>query len=282
VAAADSAESSGPAEARADLELWRRWLSWLVTDASRLPGFVQLKYSSVNEVIKAMLSDIPDARSGRPVIAKRSSPGGLAARIMAVAGRSRARRNFHRGLRLARLGIGTAAPLAFVERPAGGESWLVTEYLADLVELDQIALTELPQMSPRDALRRKRVLIAEVARLFVQLRVHRIHHRDLKATNILVSGWRTGTEVRAFLVDLDGLRERSWRPIRHGRQRLMRLAASLAEYPSVTRSDYCRFLRSVVGADAWQAEWRRLQWAGAAYNASAEVRRGRKWARREC
>lgn len=284
------------------LEDWRAWLLRLVDDPGQLPDYTALKQSRENEVLRARLGT--DGR-GPLVICKRSTPSGMMARLGLVVGRSRARRNFDWGILLGRVGIGTASPLAFIERRGGAESWLVTEYLDDVIDLDAIALTKLPHLNPTEARARKSAVIAAVARLFCDLEREKLHHRDLKATNILIRGWDAGgfggcqsapatQAMRAVLVDLDGLRVRARAAVRDRRQRLMRLAASLVDYPTITRTDYARFLRLLHlserdgrecagSADRrtekdWKVEFRELAAAAGKYNRAASRRFDRKWA----
>lgn len=261
------------------LSAWRDWLGRLIADPGSLPGYQQLKYSPVNEVILAIFADRAAGATGLEVICKRSSPRGPASGLLGLIGRSRGRRNFIRAKALADRGIGTAAPLAFLERRAGGESWIITEYLRNTVDLDQIALTRLPNLPPRECFRLKVRCISAVAELFSALDRHGMHHRDLKATNVLLSNSAGDSpgECHAFLVDLDGLRLSAWRRASSRRQRLTRLAASLVEYRAITRSDYARFLRRLLPGDDWRTQLRALAPAARRYNRAAETRRQRKW-----
>lgn len=275
----DDSASTPSTAASNSLSGWRDWLQQLVDRPESLPGYQSVKYSAINEVVRARLGPSDSAATIIEVICKRSSPRGLVSRAMGIMGQSRARRNFRRGRALAERGLATAAPLALIEQSSRGESWIVTEYLPDLTDLDQIALTTLPNLGPRAAYRLKKGCILAVAELFAALERHAMHHRDLKATNILLSdAAATGSKhPRAYLVDLDGLRLRSWRRERDGRRRLMRLAASLAEYPTITRTDYARFLRQLAADGQWKQQMRSLALAAERYNRTADRRRGKKW-----
>jgi hypothetical protein len=120
----------------------------------------------------------------------------------------------------------------------------VTEYLGDVVDLDLIALTLLPQLDRERSYAAKSALIDAVVELFVRLAELDLHHRDLKASNILIADWdRPGSRPRPMLVDLDGLHPRRWWRPSERRQPLVRLAASLLDHTAVTLSDKARFLR---------------------------------------
>jgi len=166
---------------------------------------------------------------------------------------------------LLKAGIDTAIPLARIERTSlRGSSWLVTEFLADVVDLDQIVLSLLPHLERRALHRVKTGLSEALVELFARLCDARFYHRDLKASNILFTNWegREGT-ARTMLVDLDGLQHRRWWHARRRWQPLVRIAASLRDYPALSRTDYARFLHqylSRVGIPTanWKAYFRRL------------------------
>jgi hypothetical protein len=165
---------------------------------------------------------------------------------------------------LLRCGINTAQPLAIIERRTTGEAWLTTAFITGLVDLDEVALTRLAQFEAPRQRQVKSSLLAAVVDLCARLETDGLYHRDLKASNILLADWagRDGP-VRPYLVDLDGVLRRSrWRAARRWRP-LVRLAASLADYTSITRTDYARFLKAylaVSGAPSedWKPRFRTL------------------------
>jgi len=250
----------------------REFLTKLIADPSRLPGYASLKYSAAGEVLRA------DAALGSgvaQVVCKLSRAASLG-RLLP----SRARKNARRAQVLLSAGINTARPLALLER--GRESWLVTAYMPDLVDLDQFALSVLPRLDARESHRWKRGVIERVANLFAQILQNGLHHRDLKGSNVLLSGPNgAGGECKAVLLDLDGLR--TWIPRKAAaeRSRLTRLAASLLQYKSVTRADYARFLRAYLGSTGRHtAKWRTwfgdLSARGSDYNRRAQTRKSDK------
>jgi len=224
---------------------WAALLEPVTTRASSLPGYELLKYSRSGEVFRVRLCW--DGGSIDAVCKQSRSEGAIGALLDRVRV-SGARRQFNLGLRLLRAGIGTALPLAqFDQSAAPRASWLITRFLANVVDLDQVALTLLPKLDAHRTRLVKNNIIDSVVHLLAQLYEHGLYHRDLKATNILLSDWDApDREPRTWLVDLEGLRpfgllrrRRVWRP-------LVRLAASLLSYDAVTRTDYFRFLRAYL------------------------------------
>ena len=263
-----------PSGAR-DADLWLSMLQTVVTHREALPGYTVLKYSQTVEVFRATPT-IGDRSID--LIGKRSRPDGLLNRLAYRLGYTRQQRNFRQAIALLQIGINTAKPLALLEqRSSKRQAWLITEFVPDLVDLDQIALRLLPGSPPSQTRRIKNVLIDVVVGLFDALERSRLTHRDLKASNILLKHWDGDVQpVSAWLVDLDGLYQRNpWRRSTR-RQPLIRLAASLLSYAAITRTDYARFLRRYLtrrecSADDWKAHYCDL-----ARRASDYVRRSRR------
>jgi len=224
------------------VEQWRAQLSLLAADPRSLSDCTALKYSPSGEVLRARLKA---GDSAIDVICRQSRTCGVWRKLASAFAPSRERRNFARALELLKIGINTAIPLALIERRRPRrEAWLVTAYLPDLVDLDQVVLRLLPQLGHQRGRKVKDAIGSAIVELLDQMARNNLTHRDLKASNILLKNWDgVGGPVTVWLVDLDGLCRfrylgpgRRWRPV-------MRLAASLLSYTSVTRSDYCRFLK---------------------------------------
>lgn len=264
---------------RWSLEVWRPWLNQLVADPALLPGYSVLKYSKNGEVFRARFGGGHDQPID--VVCRFSRSDGRGASLLKRP--SRAQRNLRRAVRLLHVGIDTAVPLARIERTARPRSsWLVTEFVADVVDLDQIVLSLLPQLDRRALHRVKAALSEALVELFARLYDTRLYHRDLKASNILFTYWDgRGGPVGTMLVDLDGLHHRRWWAAGRRWQPLVRVAASLRDYPALYRTDFARFLRqylSRVGIPTaeWKAHFRRLAREAAAYAQRSQHRKSNK------
>lgn len=259
---------------------WEAFLRLLVTESSALEGYAPLKCSDAGEVLRARLSWHDQSIE---VICKQSRVRGALRKLIGSFRMSRERRNFKRGMTLLETGIGTAAPLAVIERRRGlRRGWLITAYLADAVDLDLVLLSLLPRA---DASRTRRIrtgLVAAVAELFDRLARSGWHHRDLKASNILLTNWDgAGGPVRTYLVDLDGLQFRGRVNLERRLRAVIRLAASVHGYPGVTLSDRARFLREYLGRlgsepMAWRSHFRDLGRRSADYVRRSQRRKVNK------
>ena len=80
------------------------------------------------------------------------------------------------------------------------------------------------------------------------------------------------------LIDLDGLRRRTMFDVGRRWQPLVRLAASLLSYPTVTRTDYLRFLIAYLShskhrSGAWRVYFGKLGQKASAYLQRAQRRK---------
>ncbi len=240
-------------------EQWRSLLTELVRSPADLPEYSVLKYSEGAEVFRARLKW---AEGAIEVVCKHTDIDGGLRGLLGRWRVPREKRDFDRGLELMNAGIGTAQPLALLE--SGGrrrETRVVTAFLADAVDLDQVALTLMSRLEPGRRRAVKDELIARVADLFARLWARGYYHRDLKASNILVTDW--DESPRVWVVDLEGLRHRRVPDRRQQRQPLVRLAASLQGYAAVTRTDRARFLRAYLdlaqnAGVMWKEQYREL------------------------
>lgn len=217
---------------------WRGFLERLLRDETSLPGYAVLKFADGRRVIRASLPEGSLEIACRYVRAE-----GVRGWLQRFRG-SAARRDFDRTSALVRDGVGTARPWAYVDRGSPRrESWLVTEFLPDALDLDRLVLTHLPQLTGSQRRRVKSGWSEAVVGLFVALERCGWLHRDLKASNVLiVDAFGGSTSPRAVVVDLEGLKRR--RPCRSGAylRPIVRLAASLLDCPNLSRSDLVRFL----------------------------------------
>lgn len=222
------------------------FLQKLIQNPRSLDGLEVLKYSETVRVYKAKCQT---GDTCFEVVCKQSlRRGGWKEWVSRWRG-PREWRNFFRGLALLRAGILTARPIAFVEcRKGVQQAWLVTEYVSGLADLERVASDFLPRLPADRRTATRMLIIQEVVQLFRKLDESGFHHRDLKASNILVrSVDGSDGPPQVFLVDLDGLSRRRLFRRAAWRQRIVRLTASLEGHPGVTRTDRWRFIRAVVG-----------------------------------
>lgn len=280
-----SEHANGPPQRPdADLDAWRDMLTALIRRVGDDPDGVApspdtevLKHARTGRVVRTVLTG---DRTRWDVVCKYDGRSRGAADRLVRASLSRHRRDWRRALALMRAGIATARPVALMyrsRRPRG--SMLVVEYLADAQDLDRVVLTMLPRVPARRVRAVKSALIAPIVDMLAGLRDAGFYHRDLKASNLLVTDWDgSGGAPRVWVVDLEGLHRgvaasyrARWRPV-------IRLAASLASYDAVTRTDCARFLRAYlprvgIPADQWKTHWRRLADRAAAYNRRSRRRK---------
>lgn len=240
---------------------WPKTLSNLVSESDTNIDRDVLKHSDNTRVFRSRIS-LGDRTID--VIAKQRRVQGTLPRLASMFRPSRERRNWERGLLLSRIGVPTALPLAILERSRPQhESWLITCAIPEVVDLQQLALMHLNPGNPTRAYRIKSVLTDLIADLFARLDDNGLHHRDMKGSNILVTGCDGPPhQLGIWLVDLDGL-HRSHRSQRRRWQPAVRLAVSLRPYSSITRTDAVRFLRRYLErlqlpADSWRRHWPRL------------------------
>ncbi len=256
---------------------WRALLTALIRTPDAVPHRVVLKASRTAEVFRA------SPRLGGvhlDVVCKHSRTESWARRCVRRVRGSRERRNWDRAFMLLRSGIATATPLAIVERsrPAA-EAWLVTQAITDGIDLDGVMSWQIYDLDRCDAIAVKRKLVERFVGLCTRMREAGIRHRDFKASNVLITDWRGDAEgPHLYLVDMDGLSESAFRGAGYTWRSITRLAASLADTRSFTRTDAARFLRGYLAADragkeGWKAVWLRLSRDVARYNRRAARRK---------
>lgn len=265
----DSSWLDGPWPTR---DAWRPELETLLWAPDSLENYEVLKVGQSSHVVSATISF---GNAKMRIVAKRARAHSLVRKVADTFRASRARRSFQKSCRLLQSRFHTPRPLVILENRRKTESWLITAFVDGLVDLDELALRGLSSLAPSLRHQAKRTLIQAVARFMARFQQAGLSHRDLKASNIMIRDL-AGSTPTVWLLDLEGLQLR--RPPKEERT-LMRLAASLLEYDSVTRTDYARFLKPYlveVGQDAasWRSKYRTL--------AALALRRNRRavWRRR--
>lgn len=209
---------------------WQAFLERLARGEASGPSAAVLKHSTNRRVIRLAS---PYGRG--EVVARWTRSSGVSSALDVIRG-SAGRRDFRRILALFESGVGCARPLAYIDR--GGESWLITEFLADAADLDRVVLMMLPTLEPERRAEVKRNLSAAIADFFASLVRGGWRHRDLKASNLLALNLE-----RIVVVDWEGLRRRRLWNNAAVRTGILRLTASLVESPRLTLRDLARFLR---------------------------------------
>lgn len=265
----DGRQGSGLIKTLPTKSEWPSILKPVLADVSVLPGYEVLKFSSSGEVFRVRLGS---GDHEIDVICKRHRLAGLRRRLAALLGLRPLRLEFERGAALLRAGIDTALPLALIRRTSGRpEEWQLHEFVADGVDLDHFLLSLLPRLDARRSRAAKTAILESLVTLFGRMYEHGLHHRDLKASNIMLVDWEGRADsVRVCLVDLEGLKRRRWRRGNWHWKPVVRLAASVLSYHAITRSDYCRFLQAYVTRtgqtkSAWKLHYRLVAGMAAGY-----------------
>lgn len=167
---------------------------------------------------------------------------------------SAARRECHKAAEVARRGIPTAKPIAWMERTRGQlvrDNFVVTEAIAPACSLDRYVTEKLPRLAPHRQAKTRRRLIQAVARFVAAIHEAGIVHDDFHVGNVLVrlDGAPTGDSPggehpELHLIDVPGVRfsgPLSWRASR----------ASLIMFGSgwwerTSRSERLRFWRTYL------------------------------------
>ncbi len=222
------------------------------------------------------------------VICKHAHPSGFWGRLFSHVFGSKERAGFERGNRLLDAGLRTPLPLASLQRTGRGhgrEVATITEAVIGAVDLDRAATVEIKRLNSAEQYRAKRDISRSLVELLAGLQRLDWHHRDMKATNILVTGLIDRSDpVEAVLVDLDALRRRRWFSGKQQWQPLMRLNVSLEKHRAVSNTDRLRFLYGYLeaagqGRDTAKGYWRILEAWSRRYS-RGQLRRSRRKYRR--
>ncbi|HUT89689.1 MAG TPA: lipopolysaccharide kinase InaA family protein [Thermoguttaceae bacterium] len=129
---------------------------------------------------------------------------------------SAARRECHKAAEVARRGIPTVKPIAWMERTRGQlvrDNYLVTEAIEPACSLERYVAEELPRLAPDGQARMRRRLIEGVARFVAAIHEAGIVHDDFHVGNVLVRldtpppGHSPDGELpELYLIDVPGVR----------------------------------------------------------------------------
>jgi len=144
---------------------------------------------------------------------------------------SRARRAFRKAYHLELAGIPTARSIATADWRFCG--FLIRSHLL----MEEIhGATDLTKYF-REGGKPKPGLVQDAARLIAKLHDEGFSHRDLKESNLVISG-----QGKIYLIDLDGVTFVQSMPDGRAALELARLHRGVAKYPAVTAKDRIRFL----------------------------------------
>ena len=223
------ADLSGVAQAKTD------WLKCLSQP--------HLLFENVGEILKTegrncvAVKNLTIGDSQLKVVVKRHYPGAGLRQFFRSFQRGRALRNLETSLKLQRLGVPTAAPLAALQDKYGlltYQSIYITRYLENSCDLHTFCRRHLSnQLSLR------KHFSNQLASILAELHKNGLWHRDPKAKNFLVTP-QGEDKHKVLLIDMDGIKPyRLRREICRFRS-LWQLAASLLSVSAVNRTDYFR------------------------------------------
>lgn len=212
----------------------------------------------------------------RPVIYKRFRVTAWSDPLVTLLRRPAALRSWIFGHGLRERGLPSPRPLLVLHRHRGGlcyEGYLLTEKLCDAQDLHQFmsGLNDVAPDERRPLLRRR---IDQVAQLVRELHRRQLSHRDLKASNLLLT-----TKGGLWLIDLVGIVDYARLPRSRRVQNLARLHASFHRSALLTRTDKLRFLRvylqwGLCGKEGWKQWWQAIEQATRA-KVRRNIRNGR-------
>jgi lipopolysaccharide heptosyltransferase I len=203
----------------------------------------QLLFENVDETIKiegrnrVAVKDLTIADTNLKAVIKRHWPENSFCQFFRSLRPGKALRNFKTALKLHRLRIPVAAPLAALQDKYGlltHQSIYITRYLENSCDLHTFCRQHLSnQLSLR------KHLSNQLASILATLHKNDLWHRDPKATNFLVTP-QGEDKHKVLLIDMDGIKPYRLRRKSCRLRSLWQLAASLLSVSAVNRTDYFR------------------------------------------
>ena len=168
----------------------------------------------------------------------------------------RATNAFNQGWALLKVRVRTPRPLAVIAVRSSGVycEYLLTEAVPAAMSLETW-LTTADRHSSGAAFQVRSDIARQLAIQLQRLHRHGFDHRDLKPTNILLSGQSRKSTV--WLIDLDGVWRWPLLPTVRRVQNLGRLWAGVARSQRVGATDALRFLMTYLPAEQ-RAQWKTL------------------------
>lgn len=252
--------------AYASTELPERTVRQLMRNPDAPFGNAVRRWWKMGRVTRVAEVQFPSILRGRTLIYKQYHFKGWHESLAALVHPNQATRAWSCGAALLLREIPTPRPLLLLHKLRCGlpvNSYLLTQKVPGAVTIAQYLEEHLPRLEPAERKRVVRGVIECAAILLRTLHERRVTHRDLKASNILVSPAEDLAQPQLWLVDLDSVQTWQTVPERLRIQNLARFHVSFHQSGWITRADRLRFLRTYLGhhfldRPHWKSYWRRV------------------------
>lgn len=206
--------------------------------------------------------EMPAIRDGESLIYKQYYFKGWHESFAAHFRANQASRAWHCGAALLLRELPTPRPLALIHKTRFGmpvTSYLITERVPEGQTIPRYLDRHLPLLPENERRRVLNGVVRAAATLLRKLHDRRVTHRDLKASNILVSTTDDLAAPKLWLIDLDSVQTWQKVPDRLRLQNLTRFYVSFHHSPWITLTDRLRFLRLYLGRQFQTREhWKHL------------------------
>lgn len=210
--------------------------------------------------------ELPVIRAGDSLIYKQYYFKGWHESVASVLHPNQATRAWNAGFALLLRELPTPRPLLLIHKLRHNvpiTSYLLTERVPGAQTITRFLDRHLPGLSTVEQKRVRRGVLRESAMLLRKLHDRRATHRDLKASNILVSPTEDLAKPQLWLIDLDGVQTWQTVPEKHRLQNLTRFYVSFHQSPWLSRTDRVRFLRIYLARQfhedgLWKRYWKEI------------------------
>lgn len=229
-----------------------------LTDADGLFAEPSCQIIKDQRKIKVGRLTLPIAGRSRTIFVKRYNAFSLRYKLAARFIQSGAFRSLSGAAILRAAEIPITLPVAAVENRCGGAlttSYFLSEEIAGGETVDAYWRGRLLGAKGRDGIALRRRFLAELARLFKTLHAAQIYHNDLKDANILAAAGHVETDIRLFLLDLDGVARLARLSARRKVKNLVQINRTLGRY--LRRSEKLFFVKNYLGSAFAERSFRR-------------------------
>ncbi|MFO0948024.1 MAG: lipopolysaccharide kinase InaA family protein [Planctomycetota bacterium] len=226
--------------------------------------------------------ELPQIRASDSLIYKQYYFKGWHESLASIFHPNQATRAWNAGAALLLRELPTPRPLMLIHKMRHGmpvTSYLLTERVPGAQTITRFLDRHLPELDPVEQKRVRRGVLRESAMLLRKLHDRRATHRDLKASNILLSTTDDLARPKLWLIDLDGVQTWQTVPEKHRLQNLTRFYVSFHQNPWLSLTDRLRFLRIYLARDfkdksLWKRYWKEIH-AQTEKKISRNLRQGR-------